>query len=130
MWRLPADFWIALEKGLQHLPQDIKESTSPTLPIQISVSPIRNHLREPFQEQNSIKWTNLLKGCMPQKWQQFATAHVRSKKLDLRARLRDRRTELQPILHRFQKNTLNPQIRSKTLDMIVRNTVQPSRNSF
>jgi hypothetical protein len=24
MWRLPADFWTALEKGLQRLPLDIK----------------------------------------------------------------------------------------------------------
>jgi hypothetical protein len=58
---------------------------SPTLPFQISVNPIRNHLRAAFQEQNSIKWTNLLKGRMSHRWQQFATAHVRSKKLDLRA---------------------------------------------
>jgi hypothetical protein len=84
MWRLPADFWTALEKGLQHLPRDVKESTSPTLPFQISVNPIRNHLRAAFQEQNSIKWTNLLKVRMSHKWQQFATAHIRSKKLDLR----------------------------------------------
>jgi hypothetical protein len=27
MWRLPADFWIALEKGLQHISRYIKEST-------------------------------------------------------------------------------------------------------
>jgi hypothetical protein len=150
MWRLPADFWKALEKGLHHLPRDIKESTSPTLPFQISVNPIRNHLRAAFQEQNSIKWTNLIKGRMSHKWQKFATAHVRSKKLDLRsqewgpkfitalwdhslriwhfrndafhgdantqvkrykleelerekARSRDRHTELQTILHRFQQ---------------------------
>jgi hypothetical protein len=55
MWRLPADFWTALEKGLQHLSRDIKESTSPPLPFQISVNPIRYHLRAAFQEQNSIK---------------------------------------------------------------------------
>jgi hypothetical protein len=85
MWRLPADFWTAIEKGLHHPPSDLKESTSPTLPFQISGNPIRNHLRAPFQEQNSIKWTNLLKGRMSHRWQQFATAHVRSKKLDLRA---------------------------------------------
>jgi hypothetical protein len=85
MWRLPADFWTAIEKGLHHLPSDLKESMSPTLPFQISVNPIRNHLREVFQEQNSIKWTNLLKGSMSHRWQQFATAHVRSKKLGLRA---------------------------------------------
>jgi hypothetical protein len=85
MWRLPADFWKTLEKGLQHLPRDIQESTSPTLSFQISVNPSRNHLKAAFQEQNSIKWTNLLKGCMSHKWQQFATAHVCSKKLDLRA---------------------------------------------
>jgi hypothetical protein len=85
MLRLPADFWTAIEKGLHHLPSDLKESTSPTLPFQISVNPIRNHLRAAFQEQNLIKWTNLLKGSMSHRWQQFATAHVRSKKLDLSA---------------------------------------------
>jgi hypothetical protein len=85
MWRLPADFWTAMEKELQHLPRDIEESTSPSLPFQTSVNPIRNHLRAAFQEQNSIKWTNVLKGCLSHKWQQFATTHVRSKKLNLRA---------------------------------------------
>jgi hypothetical protein len=49
MWRLPAYFWTSLEKGLYHLPRDIKESTSPTLPFQISVNPIINHLRAAFQ---------------------------------------------------------------------------------
>jgi hypothetical protein len=85
MWRLPADFWTAIEKGLQHLSGDIQESTSPSLPFQTSVNPIRNHLRAAFQEQNSIKWMNLLKGRLSHKWQQFTTAHVRSKKLNIRA---------------------------------------------
>jgi hypothetical protein len=77
MWRLPVDFWTDLEKGLQHLSRDIKESTSPPLTFQISVNPIRNHLQAAFEEQNSIKWTNLLKGRLSHKWQQFATVHVR-----------------------------------------------------
>jgi hypothetical protein len=79
MWRLPADFWKSIEKGLHHLPSDLKESMIPTLPFQISVDPIRNHLRAAFQETNSIKWMNLLKGRMSHRWQQFAMAHVRSK---------------------------------------------------
>jgi hypothetical protein len=85
IWRLPAVFWKDIEKGLHHLPTDLKESTIPPLPFQISVNPSKNHLRAAFQEQNSIKRTNLLKGHMSHRWQQFATAHVRSKKLDLRA---------------------------------------------
>jgi hypothetical protein len=44
MWRLPAEFWTAIEKGIQHLSQDTQESTSPPLPFKISVNPIRNHL--------------------------------------------------------------------------------------
>jgi hypothetical protein len=72
MWKLPADFWTAIEKGLRHLTPDLKESTRPPLPFQISVNPSRNHLRAAFQE-----------GRMSHRWQQFATAHVRSKKLDL-----------------------------------------------
>jgi hypothetical protein len=85
IWKLPAYFWTDIKKGLHHLPSDLNESTSPTLPFQISVNPIRNHLWAAFQEQNSIKWTNLLKGRMSHSWQQFATAHIRSKKLDLQA---------------------------------------------
>jgi hypothetical protein len=85
MWKLPADFWTAIKKGLHHLNTDLKESTSPPLPFQISVNPIRNHLQAAFQEQNTIKWTSLLKGRMSHRWQQFATAHIRSKKLDLQA---------------------------------------------
>jgi hypothetical protein len=77
LWRLPADFWTAWEKGIQHLPRDIKKSTIPALPFQISINPTRNHLQAAFQEKNSIKWTNLLKGRMSYKCQQFTTAHVR-----------------------------------------------------
>jgi hypothetical protein len=85
VWCLPADFWIAIEKGIQHLSQDTQESTSLPLPFQISFNPVRNHLRAAFKEQNSIKWTNIYKGRLSHKWQQFATAHVHSKRLDLRA---------------------------------------------
>jgi hypothetical protein len=85
MWRLPAKFWTEMEKGLQHLPPDIQESTSPSLPFQTSVNTTRDHLRAALKEQNSIKWTNLLKRRLAHNGQQFATAHVRSKKLSLRA---------------------------------------------
>jgi hypothetical protein len=84
-WRLPTDFWTAIEKGLHHLPGDLKESTRPTSHFPISVDPIMNHLWAPFQEHRSIKWTNLLKGRISHRWHKFATAHVRSKKLNLRA---------------------------------------------
>jgi hypothetical protein len=57
-----ADFLTAMEKGLQHISQETQESTSPPLPFQPTVNPIRNHLRAGFQEQNSIKWTNINKG--------------------------------------------------------------------
>jgi hypothetical protein len=67
MWRLPADFWTAIEKGIQHLSQDNQESTIPPLPFQISVNPIRNHLREAFKEQNSIKWTDIYRGRLSHK---------------------------------------------------------------
>jgi hypothetical protein len=59
MWRLPVDFWTAIEKGIQHLSQDTQESTSPPLHFQILVNQIRNHLRAAFKEQNSIKWMNI-----------------------------------------------------------------------
>jgi hypothetical protein len=85
IWRLPTDFWTTTEKGLHHLSRDIPELTSPSLPFQTSVNPLKNHLRPAFQEQNPIKWKNLLKGRLSHKWRQFATAHVRSKKLDLSA---------------------------------------------
>jgi hypothetical protein len=33
MWRLPADFWTAIEEGITHLSQDTQETTTPTLPF-------------------------------------------------------------------------------------------------
>jgi hypothetical protein len=48
MWKPPEDFWKAIEKGLRHLTTDLKESTIPPLPFQISVNPSRNHLRAAF----------------------------------------------------------------------------------
>jgi hypothetical protein len=160
MWQIPADFWTALAKGLQHLSQDIRESMSPPLTFQISLYPIRNHLRAAFQEKNAIKWTNLLKGCLSHKWQQFATAHVRSKKVYLRAQewgpnfvtamwdysLRiwkfrngafhgDANTQVKHYkleeLEREKARLSNRHTELQpTLDMIVKNVGQPSPNSF
>jgi hypothetical protein len=78
MWCLPADFWTAIEKVIQNLSQDTHESTSPTLPFQISINPIRNQIQAALKEQNSIKWMNIYKGLLSHKWQQYATAHARS----------------------------------------------------
>jgi hypothetical protein len=83
MWRLPANFWTVIEKGIHHLSQDIQESTRPPLPFQISVNRIRNHIRAVLKERKSIKWMDIYKGHLSHKWQQFATADVRSKRLDL-----------------------------------------------
>jgi hypothetical protein len=85
LWCLPADFWTAIEKGIQHLSQNTQESTSPPLPFQIPVDPIRNPIRAAFKEQNSIKWKIVYKARLSHKWQQFTKGYVRSKRLDLRA---------------------------------------------
>jgi hypothetical protein len=49
MWHLPADFYKAMEKGLQHLSQYTQEYTSPPLHFEPTVNPISNHLRAAFQ---------------------------------------------------------------------------------
>jgi hypothetical protein len=36
MWHLPADFWTAIQKVIQHLSQDTHGSTSPPLPPNFS----------------------------------------------------------------------------------------------
>jgi hypothetical protein len=85
MWRLPADFWTAMEKGLQHLIRGTQEYTSPSLPLKTTFNPIQSHICAAFQEQNSIQWMNIFKGRLSHTWQQLATAHFRLKRFNLRA---------------------------------------------
>jgi hypothetical protein len=66
-WKLPNDFWIAMEKGLNgytgaphggaiasHLPPTYNNR--------------RNHLKLAFREQDNIVWDNLIKGRMGRQW--------------------------------------------------------------
>jgi hypothetical protein len=55
----------------------------PTFTISNFIQPNQQSLRAAFKEQNSINWTNIYKGRLSHKWQKFATAHVRSRRLDL-----------------------------------------------
>jgi hypothetical protein len=62
-WKLPNDFWTAMEKGLHGYTRNPKGGTI-TTPFPPTYDNRRNQLKLAFREQDTIGWDNLLKGRM------------------------------------------------------------------
>jgi hypothetical protein len=67
-WRIPTDFWIAIEKGKNHyatnqLKRDKEDmSPEPQKPFGTMFYIPRNILQVAFQKQSHVGWENFLKG--------------------------------------------------------------------
>jgi hypothetical protein len=85
VWHLPNDFWIAMEKGVDHTTTHSGTMNNATLPFTISTHPGRIQLREAFKEQSKIGWINVLKGRLSTRWQGFVSAHLKVTKSHLKA---------------------------------------------
>jgi hypothetical protein len=55
------------------------------LPFTVSTHPGRMQLREASKQQSKIGWINVLKGCIPTRWQDYVTAHLKATKSHLKA---------------------------------------------
>jgi hypothetical protein len=62
-WKLPNDFWTALEKGVHGYTQHPLYGVIDT-PFSPTYDSRRNHLKLKIREQDKISWYNLLKGRM------------------------------------------------------------------
>jgi hypothetical protein len=62
-WKMPPDFWNAIEKGLQHYTRNASQNNKgDAVPFPGTFNRPRNLLRQAFREQDDIGWSGLFKG--------------------------------------------------------------------
>jgi hypothetical protein len=83
-WRIPPDFWIAIEKGINHyakhpLKRD-KENMPPERqkPFGTTLYTLRNILQVAFRKQSRVGWEKFLKGRICTEWCTYIKHHLTS----------------------------------------------------
>jgi hypothetical protein len=77
-WKIPNDFWMAVEKGMQSyatVPKKAKDRTIPTTPVSLTWNREINALKAAYHAQSKIGWENLVKGRIAQECIQFMETH-------------------------------------------------------
>jgi hypothetical protein len=73
-WHLPQDFWMTIEKGVNHyteLPQKQtiqSKENEPQKPFGVTFYTPRNLLQQSFRIHSHIGWDNFLKGRINRDW--------------------------------------------------------------
>jgi hypothetical protein len=77
-FKLPNDFWTAVEKGMQAYiadPKKAKDRVLPAAPFPVTINRERNTIKSAYHAQSKIGWENLLKGITTQGWTKFIETH-------------------------------------------------------
>jgi hypothetical protein len=83
-WKLPNEFWTAMEKGLHKYTRNPKGGAiNTTFPP--TYDKRRNHLKLAFREQYKIGWDNLFKGWMGRQWIEYVKQHIHNENIKLQA---------------------------------------------
>jgi hypothetical protein len=92
IWKLPNDFWTAIQKGLQlfidHPLQRVREdpqnpTPKPATPFPHGFNQPRNLLKQAYRAQSNIGWDNLTKGRITRHWQNYINHHLQNKGIKL-----------------------------------------------
>jgi hypothetical protein len=84
-WKMPPDFWIAIEKGLQHYTRNASQNNkgaAGTFPGTFN-NP-RNLLRRAFREQDEIGWSEIFKRRIATQWEVYTAQHLAEKGITLK----------------------------------------------
>jgi hypothetical protein len=68
-WKMPHDFWTAIEKGLQHYTRNASQNNkgvAAAFPGTFNIP--WNLLRQAFREQDEIGWSGMFKGRITAQW--------------------------------------------------------------
>jgi hypothetical protein len=84
-WKLPNNFWTAMEKGVHGYTCNskggaIKTKFPPTYDSR------RNHLKLACREQDTIGWENLIKGGMGRQWISYVKQRIQNENIKLQAK--------------------------------------------
>jgi hypothetical protein len=84
-WKMPPDFWIAIEKGLQHNTRNASQNnTGAARPLPGTFNNPRNLLRQAFIEQDEIGWSGLFRGRIATQWKVYTAQHLAAKGIKLK----------------------------------------------
>jgi hypothetical protein len=89
-WKLPNDFWIAMERGLHRYTRNPKGGA--ITPPPPTYDNRQNHLKLASREQYEIGWDNLIKGLMGRQWIEYVKQHIQIENTKLQAK------EWEPIM--------------------------------
>jgi hypothetical protein len=84
-WKLPPDFWTAVEKGLQHYIRNaIQNNKEAAARFTGTFNNPRNLLRQAFREQDEIGWSGMYKGRIATQWKVYIAQHMNAKGIKLK----------------------------------------------
>jgi hypothetical protein len=84
-WKMPPDFWIAIEKGLQHYTRNASQNNKgAAAPFPGIFNNPRNLLRQAFREQGEIGWSVIFKGRIATQWKVYTSQHLVAKGIKLK----------------------------------------------
>jgi hypothetical protein len=79
-WKMPPDFWTAVEKVLQHYIRNASQSNKgAAAPFPGTFNNPQNLLRQAFREQDEIGWSGMYKGRITNQWKVFIAEHIDAK---------------------------------------------------
>jgi hypothetical protein len=82
-WKLPNDFWTAMEKGLNAYTR-APNGGAITTHFPPTYNNRRNNLKLTFREQDRIGWDNLIKGRKGSQWIEYVKQHIQIKNIKLK----------------------------------------------
>jgi hypothetical protein len=83
-WKVPNDFWTAMETVLHGYTWAPKGGAIAT-PFPPADNNRRNHLKLSFREQDTIGWDNLIKGILGRQWIEYVKHHIHHDDIKLKA---------------------------------------------
>jgi hypothetical protein len=92
IWKLPNDFWTAIQKGLQffidHPLRRVREdpqnpTLKPATPFPHGFNQPHNLLKQAYRAQSNIGWDNFTKGIIMRHWQNYINHHLQNKGIKL-----------------------------------------------
>jgi hypothetical protein len=85
LWKMPLDFWNAIEKGMQHYTRNASQNNKwGASPFPGTFNNPMNLLRQAFREQDEIGWSGLFKGRGSMQWKFYMEQHLKAKGIKLK----------------------------------------------
>jgi hypothetical protein len=75
-WKMPPDFWTAMEKGLQNYTRNASQKNKgAAAPFPGTFNNPQSLLRQAFREQDEIGWSVIFKGRIATQWKVYTAQH-------------------------------------------------------